>query len=272
MRALLAVFVCVVAVGCGAPHPPYDDARATQRLSVALVSQRPEADAALNRSRMVEAIERVARERPDVRLIAFGELSLGLYWKGFDEKYQHTVAEPLDGETVTTVRALAAQHHVFIVFGFAESGDGALFNSAVVIDDAGAIVAHKRKAHLVPMDEAGGFAKGERTVPTFFIDGVKTALLICNDFNDPVQREAVAADAEVRLVLLPQASAGLKAETVERSPYPFVGAWMLAPQRRGWEGIDQYHGSLVVDPNGAVPARGTEELLFTELRFVPTNE
>jgi predicted amidohydrolase len=270
MKTLSAACFLVLAAGCGAPNPPWDEARATQHLSVALVSLRPEASADTNRAHILDAIERVTSAHPEVRLIAFGELSLGWYWKGFDADYQRSVAEPLDGPTVTEVRALAQRHHVFIALGFAESADGSIFNSAVVIDDGGALVAHKRKSNFVPMDEAGGFTKGERVVPTFFIDGVKSALLICNDFNDATLRDAITGDPDIGLVVLPQASAGLKPETVERSPYPFGGAWMLAPQRLGWEGLDRYYGGWVVDPNGAVPARATEELLISELRFVPS--
>lgn len=264
-RFLLAVSVSLLACG-GAVNPTWDASSATQRLPVALVSLPPETTAELNRSRIVDHIELVKAEHPSVRLIAFGELSLGFYWKGFDAAYQRSVAEALDGPTITQLRALAKQHHTFISLGFAELAGDQVFNAAVVIDDAGEIVAHKRKANFVPMDDFGGFTKGERTAPTFMIDGVKAAMLICNDFNDATTRSSITTD--VRLVLLPQASAGLKPETVERSPYPFQGAWMLAPQRLGWEGADRYFGSWVVDPNGAVPARADgNTVIVTELAF-----
>lgn len=264
-RILLAVSVTFLACG-GALNPTWETTNATQRLPVALVSLPPETSADLNRSRIVDHIELVKAAHPTVRLIVFGELSLGFYWKGFDAAYQRSVAEPLDGPTITQLRALAKQHHTIISLGFAELANDQVFNAAVVIDDAGDIVAHKRKANFVPMDDFGGFTKGERTAPTFMIDGVKAAMLICNDFNDATTRSSITAD--VRLVLLPQASAGLKPETVERSPYPFQGAWMLAPQRLGWEGADRYFGGWVVDPNGAVPARADgNTVIVTELAF-----
>lgn len=264
-RFLLAVSVSCLACG-GAPNPAFDTSSATQRLPVALVSLPPEASAELNRSRIVDHIELVKAEHPSVRFVVFGELSLGWYWKGFDAAYQRSVAEPLDGPTITQLRALAKQHHTFISLGFAELAGDQVFNAEIVIDDAGEIVAHKRKANFVPMDDFGGFTKGERTAPTFMIDGVKAAMLICNDFNDAATRSSITPD--VRLVLLPQASAGLKPETVERSPYPFQGAWMLAPQRLGWEGADRYFGSWVVDPNGAVPSRADgNTVIVTELAF-----
>lgn len=266
-RFLLAVSVAVAGCG-GAPNAPWDSSSASQRISVALVSLPPEASAELNRSRIVDHVELVKAEHPAVRLIVFGELSLGWYWKGFDAGYQRSVAEPLDGPTITRLRALAKQHHSFISLGFAELADDKVFNAAVVIDDAGEVVAHKRKANFVPMDDFGGFTKGERTAPTFTVDGVKAAMLICNDFNDAATVASITGDRDVRLVLLPQASAGLKPETVERSPYPFQGAWMLAPQRLGWEGADRYLGGWVVDPNGAVPARADgNTVIVTELAF-----
>lgn len=266
-RLLLAVSVSLAACG-GALNPAWEAPNASQRLEVALVSLPPEPSAELNRSRIVDHVELVKAEHPAVRLIAFGELSLGWYWKGFDAAYQRSVAEPLAGPTTTRLRALAKQHHTFISLGFAELADDKVFNAAVVIDDEGEIVAHKRKANFVPMDDFGGFTKGERTAPTFTIDGVKAAMLICNDFNDATTVASITGDRDVRLVLLPQASAGLTPETVERSPYPFQGAWMLAPQRLGREGADRYFGGWVVDPNGAVPARADgNPVIVTELAF-----
>jgi len=137
----------------------------------------------------------------------------------------------------------------------------------VVIDDTGAIVAHHRKSNLVTMDELSGFTRAERQLTRFTIDGLEAALLICNDFNDDVLTAELQKDEKVRLVLLPQSSAGLRPEVANASPYRFEGKWMLAPQRVGTEGLDRYHGAWAVAPNGWVTA-GTPDVpgsLFLEL-------
>jgi predicted amidohydrolase len=195
----------------------------------------------------------------------FGEASLGWYWKGLDGHYQRSIAEPLDGPTVTQVREVARRHRRYVSFGFAELAGADVFNAAVVIDPSGEVVAHHRKTNLVPMDQWSGFTAAPRALTRLTIDGAEAVLLVCADFNEPTLRDDIAKDASIQLVLLPQASAGLDPAVVTRSPYPFPGKWMLAPQRLGTEGLDRFFGGWVVDPNGFVSASATGELLPVSL-------
>ena len=45
-----------------------------------------------------------------------------------------------------------------------------------------------RKSFFVPMDDASGFTRGEKELTAAFVDGIKVALLICADFNEPSSR------------------------------------------------------------------------------------
>ncbi len=262
------IFVVVLLAGCGeVEHLPWDTSAATRRLPVVLMSQPADLSPEINRARMHDGIVAAMAEHPDVRLIAFGEASLGWYFKSFDPTYQRTVAEALDGSTVTLMRRLALTHHTAIAFGFAEFADGKLFDAAVIIDAQGEIIAHRRKSNFVPMDESSGFTRGDKTFTTAFIDGIKVAFLICNDFNDVDYQAQFKADPELQVVVLPQASAGLKPEVTNHSPYPFEGAWLLAPQRLGKENGDTYFGSWILDPNGyrVAETHGVEGALYQVL-------
>jgi predicted amidohydrolase len=257
---------CLLAACGGVEHAPFDASGTTDRLPVTLASLLPDLNPEVNRGRMRDRVTSVMEDHPETRLIAFGETAFGWYFKAGDATYQRTVAEPIDGTSVSLMRALARQHHVYLSFGFAELAEGKLYDAAVLIDDAGEIIAHHRKSNFVPMDDASGFTRGEKKLTTAFIDGIKVALLVCADFNELLYQEGVQADPEIEVVLLPQASAGLTTRTVRTSPFPYKGAWLLAPQRLGLENGDRYHGSWIVDPNGAVPAEANgvdEDVIFT---------
>lgn len=266
--SLLPLLLTAVACG-GVEREPFVPGPAAQTLDVVLVSLSPEGVPATNRERMVAALEQVHESHPSARLVVFGEASLGWYWKGLDGQYQRSIAEPLDGPTVTQLRAVARQHHRFVSFGFAELAGDQVFNAAVVIDASGELVAHHRKSHLVPMDEWSGFTAAPRALTRFQLEGVEAVILVCNDFNDEHLRADIAKDASLQLVLLPQSSAGLDPAVVNRSPYPFSGKWMLAPQRMGTEGLDRYFGSWAVDPNGFVVATASSTLLPVTLSLDP---
>lgn len=262
------LFIALMVSACGGvDRVPFEAPPSARQLEVVLVSLPPDGNPGVNRERMLAALERVDTEHPSTRLVMFGEASLGWYWKGLDGNYQRSVAEPVDGPTVTALREVARRHRRFVSFGFAELAGAELFNAAVVIDPSGEVVAHHRKTRLVPMDEWGGFKAAPRQLTRVSIEGVEAVLLICADFNEPQLRSDIAADSRVQLVLLPQASAGLDPAVVTRSPYPFEGKWMLAPQRLGTEGLDRYFGGWAVDPNGFVVASAEGELLPVTLGF-----
>jgi predicted amidohydrolase len=270
MRRPPAVLLVFALVACGGvDRDAFVPGPGARPLDVVLVSLPPSGDPATNRERMVTALEEVNAEHASARLVAFGEASLGWYWKGFDENYQRSIAEPLEGPTVTELRALAKAHGRYVSFGFAELEGEDVFNAAVVIDPSGTVVAHHRKTRLVPMDTWSGFTAAPRALTRFRLDGVEAVLLVCADFNDEVLREEIARDPAVQLVLLPQASAGLDPDVVTRSPYPFSGKWMLAPQRMGTEGLDRYFGGWVVDPGGFVSASALAALLPVTLWLEP---
>src|SRR3954470_6222351 len=62
---------------------------------------------------------------------------------------------------VPELRAAAKKHSLGIIAGVAERTDDCIFNSQVVIDPAGDVIAHYRKAHLYsPAGEAECFECG----------------------------------------------------------------------------------------------------------------
>jgi len=106
----------------------------------------------------------------------------------------------------------------------------------------------------VPYDTLSGFTRGERTVTTATIDAVKVAMLICNDFNSLRYQRTIHADSDIKLLLLPHATANLTPDFWECYRYNYKGLWMLSAQRYGDEMRRFYQGSWILDPNGYMVA------------------
>ncbi len=116
-------------------------------------------------------------------------------------------AQPLDGEFVEAVSALARRLSVWIVVGMLESAPGGerARNTVVVLDPAGDLVAHYRKMHLY---DAFGTRESDRLVPgeieapaVFNVAGLTVGVQTCYDLRFPeVTRRLVDAGAEVVLV------------------------------------------------------------------------
>ncbi len=253
---LFFLVLIITLVGCPTLQiTPYDARDSSRFLPVAMVSMECDLDPDVNRERIVNYIRKITAECPDVRLICFGETSLGWYWKPGEAKdYQQSVAEPINGSTVKLIQELAKKHNIYISFGFAESYKDDIYNSAVIINNQGEIIAHRRKSDFVIMDHFSGFTSGPKQITTTYINNVKVAFLICNDFNNKHYQEEITGDPEIQLLLLPHATANLEPDFWESYNYNFKGLWLLSAQRYGKENTRVYYGSWILDPNGYMVA------------------
>ncbi len=143
--------VAVILLGACTSVPParFNTSEARAELPVAMVSMESDVDPRVNRDRIERFIELIAAEQPEVRLICFGEASLGWYWTGAGStRYHRSIAEPLDGPTVSMVRRLAAENGVYVLFGFTEFADGRIYNAALIAYDRDDRYREGRDAHL----------------------------------------------------------------------------------------------------------------------------
>ncbi|WGS51769.1 carbon-nitrogen hydrolase family protein [Paraburkholderia sp. D15] len=121
-------------------------------------------------------------------LIVFPETTLS----GFPTRENiHTVAEPLDGPSLTAVRQAAREARVGVAVGLAERDGQRFFNTTVLIDDHGEIALRYRKTHLWASD-VGVFEPGDRYEVCSF-KGLTVGLLICYDIEFPETARAVAS-------------------------------------------------------------------------------
>lgn len=179
-------------------------------------------------------------------------------------------AEPLDGPVATRLGAMARAHRVTLLVGSVGErlDDHRCYNTSLLFDPDGALVATYRKLHLFDIDlpdgprfqESAHIAPGSEVVVTPTSIGA-LGLSICYDLRFPeLYRALVDRGAEV--IAVPSAftlqtgkdhwHALLRARAIETQ------CWVLAPAQEGRHDARgsrwSYGHSLIVDPWGTVVA------------------
>jgi len=179
------------------------------------------------------------------------------------------VSEPLDGPTVEAMRAAARDAALLLHAGsIAERADGALYNTSVLIDAAGDVVATYRKIHRFGFGEGEGMlmSAGDEIVTWTGAEAV-LGLATCYDLRFPeLFRLLVDDGAEVFAV-------------ASSWPQRRLAHWRLLVQARAVDnlayvvacnacgehaGVRQAGHTMVVDPWGEIVAEaGEEETVLT---------
>jgi predicted amidohydrolase len=245
---------------------------------VALCQMNSRDDVDENRRRAGELLEEAAAGDADLA-------GLPEVWTYMGSARRHReVAEPVPGRTSDWLAETARRHEMWILGGsILEAGDeGKVFNTSLLFDRAGELVARYRKIHLFdvelpgqpPIRESFSYAHGEEIV-TAETEFGRVGLSICYDVRFPeLYRALVARGAEI--VFVPSAftfetgkdhwDVLLRARAIEGQTF------VLAPAQWGAWGPSEanrrcYGNSLAVDPWGRVIARATEGVgvTFAEL-------
>jgi predicted amidohydrolase len=181
------------------------------------------------------------------------------------ERYEES-AEPLDGPLVSALSTMAREAGVWFVPGtVVERGDnGELFNTTVVFDPSGELVACYRK--IFPWRPREPFDPGEEFATFDIPDIGRVGLAICYDLWFPeVIRQLAWLGAETVLVPTQTSTSDRRQEIVLaqaaaiQNQVHVVSLNAAAPFGTG--------GSLVVDPEGLVrvQAAGAEEAVLTDV-------
>ncbi|MEW6224926.1 MAG: carbon-nitrogen hydrolase family protein [Chloroflexota bacterium] len=196
-------------------------------------------------------------------------------YRGTDDGFRAS-ARPIPGPTTSPFAAIARDHRCWVLAGsHAEaSGDAARpYNTAVLFDRSGALVARYRKLHLfdVSVDEGPADRESARVTPgdralVADVDGTGLGLSICYDLRFPELYRALAlAGAEVLAVpaVFTERTGRDHWEVLLRARAIENGAWVIAAGGCGPGGqgaIPAWGHSMIVDPWGrVVAALGREE-------------
>lgn len=176
-------------------------------------------------------------------------------------------AEPLDGPFCSSLSSLAKSSGVGLVAGvFEPAGSGRVYNTAVMLDSAGTLVASYRKLHLF---DAFGHAESDEVAPgssvvSAVVGGARVGLSICYDVRFPELYRALAVSGVSMITVSAAWAAGLYKEehwvTLVRARAIENTVWIAAvdqvpdpdePATRAATGVGR---SLLVDPLGVVHA------------------
>ncbi len=188
------------------------------------------------------------------------------------------IAENLDlrtGPVMTMLREVATKHGVWMIGGGTPEivpGDPLrTFNTAVVVDPGGNLVARYRKIHLFDVDIPGGatLKESDSTAPgedliSLDIGGAPVGLSICYDLRFPELYRKLVKDMGSQVLLVPAAFTAhtgaahwellLRARAVEDQ------AWVVAPAQWGRHNAkrESFGHTLIADPWGTIVGERTD--------------
>jgi predicted amidohydrolase len=179
------------------------------------------------------------------------------------------------GPVLATLRELATRHGIWIVGGGTPervTGDARrTYNTAIVVDPRGELVARYRKIHLFDVDIPGGAvlresdstARGAEPL-VVDVDGARVGVTICYDVRFPELYRRLVKDMGAEVLLVPAAFTAhtggahwhllLRARAIEDQ------AWVVAAAQWGRhsEKRESYGHTLIVDPWGTVAGERAE--------------
>ncbi len=239
----------------------YDEKRIDNRLRVAGVTMQADLDPRVNRQRMIDRVQAVKQAHPAVDLILLGETILGWYnKKGETAAYRRSIAESIPGETTTLMARLAEENGLYLSFGMVEACDGKVYNSQVLIDPRGEIVAVHRKVNL---QGAAAFQPGDVMATTAEVKGIKVAITICSDIQSAQVRSRLKAERPA-LILGSLANPGDPHWFVSGLIARLFDAWIVTANRYGAEGDLVFDGQMIVsDPLGDLRVKACDREQFT---------
>ncbi|NDC83140.1 carbon-nitrogen hydrolase family protein [bacterium] len=193
-------------------------------------------------------------------------------------------AEPIPGPSTKLFQDLARDYNVSILLGsIVQSipGQDKVFNTSVMINGDGTIVAQYNKIHLFDVDvdhkqfrESDTFGRGTQPVIATVLD-VPVGISICYDLRFPeLYRHYSSYGA--KMVCVPSSftthTGQAHWETLVRARAIENLMYVIAPNQYGvgTGGVATYGNSLIVDPWGHVLARGddhAEQVLVADIDF-----
>ncbi len=213
-----------------------------------------------NLSRAEKFVSKAASK--DVDFIVLPEyVSTGSVPERFKE-----LAEPISGDTVTELLHMSEKNNIHIVASFIEEEDGQNYNTAILTDPKGELLAKYRKIHLF-MDEKR-YVKNGTEIVTAETEFGKVGLMICYDGVFPEVARRLAIEG-VDMILVPanwpdpfeyQWQLALSARALDNQ------LWIAAANRIGADDKFTYFGkSRIVNPYGLpeIECGKNEELAVT---------
>ncbi|AWU75969.1 hypothetical protein CAS74_004561 [Pichia kudriavzevii] len=254
----------------------------SKTLQVALLQFHCGGDKTANLAKVTQFIERAIQHDPKPQLLVLPECFQSPYAVDQFANYAERIPE---GETSTFLSEQAKKYNVSIIGGSIpeiDDNDGGIYNTSLVFNPKGEIVAKHRKVHLFDISIPGGITfkesdslKPGNKVTVFDIPEIDTrfGLGICYDIRFP-ELAMIAARRGAGIMAYPGAfntvtgpkfwSKFAVARAIDNQNYVL----MCSPARNPQGGYQAYGHSMVVDPDGEilVEAGHEETIVYAELK------
>jgi len=175
---------------------------------------------------------------------------------------------------VPELRKIAKEISIAVVAGISDRDGASIFNSQVLVNAQGEVVAKYRKTHLVtaaPLDERVCLSPGNEFV-SCKVENFNVGLSICYDLRFPEMARTLVVDRGANVIVNSSAWPVVRAEhlrifalarAVENQSY------LIIANRVGTDdGVTFAGSSLIVDPSGAIVAAASpdrEELIQADI-------
>ena len=175
---------------------------------------------------------------------------------------------------VVSLQEIASKLSIAIVSGVSERDGSSIYNSQVLVDAKGEIIAKYRKTHLyavAPVEEQACFAPGD-TFASFALGDLRFGFSICYDLRFPEMYRRLLVDQNVGAFIVSSAwpfprlehfRTLILARAIENQSY------VIASNRVGKDDDLWFCGSsAIIDPRGVVVASASadrEELIQADL-------
>lgn len=211
--------------------------------------------------------------RGGAQIISLSELATSIYFCHKMNSEYFELAEPIDGTSMQTIAAAAAEADAYVVFPFYERDDGGqLFNSAAFLDRDGNVAGTYRK-NLIPIMKFEGvegvekfyFRPGNLGYPVFPTDlGINVGITICYERHFPEGPRSLALGG-ADVIFVPTATpAGrgiweLELQAMAIANLLWVGGVNRVGKDIGGSPMEFYGGSLFAGPDGRIVAQANNE-------------
>ena len=232
-------------------HPPNDIIKAMKNKLKILLLQFEAVD---NKDKNLKKAAKMLNENSDFGpdIVVLPELwNVGIFYDKFQKE-----AEFIPDETTMLLSGLAESYKTNIIGGsiVEKTIDNKFYNTSVVADKSGAIIAKYRKNHL--FSHCGSlenkYLSAGDNICTFELEGIKFGLGICYDIRFPEHFRKMVKEG-VMLFVVPAAF-----------PQERIEQWNILNQARALENLsvliscNQYGSSNIVSPYGKILKASTQ--------------
>src|SRR3984893_10079129 len=234
-----------------------------------------------NHDRAEELLQEAAQQGAQVACLQ--EIFASWFFAQVLDPQGQELAEPVDGPSVTRMRAVARALSLWMVVPFYERVmAGELYNATVLVDSAGEIVGHYRKHHI-PMSshfqEKFYFRPGNLGYPVFDSPYGRIGIMICYDRHFPEAARALGLNG-AQVVFVPTATTkrgfSRKVWEAELRGHAIANGFFVGGVNRvGVELDSEYYGaSVFIDPIGETIAQAgdKDEVLVADLSLERVEE